>query len=394
MIEEKLTKEEFQKQLGTLLNDDISIILFGAGEIGKRAALRMDYLNIKNKLVCFADNNAEKIGESLERVPILSKSQIKEEYPNAAVIITIGDCNVTNEIEQELRALGFTFFISRQALLHRFGYDGIREKALVKCDDKYFLRQIVVSITEKCTLRCKHCSQLMPRFNSPKNIDADKVVESVKSLLNMVDYVQDVTILGGEPLLHPELAKICTEIGKLKNEGKAKFVSMISNATLVPSMEVLKVLKEYGITLILSDYGRLSKKMKEIQQICEVNGVEWRYSYTSGTNEEKLEYWTAMGKLEKQNLPEIELDRKFENCNSVYDCNMIYDGRYYFCCLSAFLTGLGITTKADDSFDLLNHDIPSEELKEKWREFMFKEKRVIACDYCNPQGRVPVAEQL
>lgn len=394
MIERKLTKEEFQEQLKILLDEDRKIILFGAGEIGKRAALRMDYLNIKNKLLCFADNNEQKAGQTLEGVPILSKLQIKEKYRDATVIITVGDANVAMQIEHNLRELGFTNFISRQALLHRFGYDRTREKALVKCDDKYYLRQIVVSITEKCTLRCKHCSQLMPKFSAPKNTDADKVIDSVKSLLNMIDYVQDVTILGGEPLLHPELPQICTEMGVLKNAGKIKFISIVSNATLMPSKELLKVMKKYGITIILSDYGKLSTKMKEIQQVCEANDVEWRYSYKAGTSEEKLEYWTAMGPLERQNLPEEVLDNKFNNCNSVYDCNMIYDGRYYFCCLAAFLTGLGVTEKSEDSFDLMNKEIPVEELKENWRKFMLEEKRIAACDYCNPQGKVPVAEQL
>lgn len=394
MIEKKLSKAEFESEFEKLFRTDKPIIIFGAGEIGRRAIMRMEYLGLKQNIACLGDNNIDKIGTKLEDILILSKSDISKSYPNAQIVITVGNCEIAQQIKEDLVGMGFQDFISRQALLHRFEFDGHREKALVKHDRDYILRQIVVSITEKCTLRCKHCSQLMPRFEKPIHTDVTTVVESLRRLTNMITYVQDVTLLGGEPLLHPDLPLICEEVGKMKDAGKIKFVNIVSNATIIPNDKLLAVMKKYGITIMFSDYGILSKKMGEAQEACDKAGVQWRYAYAGGKNEEKIQSWSDIGTLEKQNFSEEQINQKFAQCNSVYDCNMLYRGRYYFCSFSAFLTGLGMVEMNDDSFDLMREDISFEEMKKKYHSFMEEEKTINACYYCNMHGEVPVAEQI
>lgn len=332
-------------------------------------------------------------GGGIEDIPIVSKRELAEKYLDACVIVTVGDDNAAAAIQEDLKNRGFQTFLSRQVLLHRFEYDGHREKALVCVQGRYILRQVVVSITERCSLRCKNCAQLMPHFQHPEHMDAEDVVKSVSRLTEMVDYIQDVTILGGEPLVHPHLSQICEQIGKLKEKGKIKFASIVSNATIVPDAGLLAVMKHYGIKIMLSDYGPISVKMAEIQNACDAAGVDWRYAYIGGRNEQKIEYWTAVGDLKKQSLPKEQLDRKFAGCNNVYDCNTIYRGRYYFCSFAAFMTGLGNIEMSDDSFDLMK-ECPIEELKNSWRAFMLEEKTVEACDYCDMHGRVPAAEQI
>lgn len=393
MLECKLGKEEFTKEFRKLFEENRKIVLFGAGEIGMRGVLRLDYLGLKDKIVCFGDNNASKWGNQIEGITVIPKEEILERYPDASIIITVGNQEAAEEIHAQLVDFGFRNFISRQALLHRFEFDGHREKALVCVNGRYILRQTVVSITECCTLRCKNCSQLMPRFQHPQHMETGQVLESISRLTDMVDYIQDLTILGGEPLINPDLPVICEHAGRLAQQGKIKVVSIVSNATLLPKPELLSVMKKYGIKIMLSDYGALSNKMEEIQRACEMAGVEWRYAYSGGRNEEKIHYWSAVGSLERQNLTQEQLDYKFLNCNSVYDCNMIYRGRYFFCCFSAFLTGLGLVEMSDDSFNLLE-DVPADVLREKWHDFMRNEKTIAACDFCNMHGRVPMAEQM
>ncbi|MEG0961766.1 MAG: radical SAM protein [Lachnospiraceae bacterium] len=390
----KLTKEEFTQQFNLLNCKDRPLVIFGAGEIGMRAILRMDYLGWKENIACMGDNNKEKAGTTLEEIPILSMKEIKEKYPNARIVIAVGNTKAAREIENQLKTMGFKEFISRQALLHRYEFDGVREKALAQHNDTFILRQIVVTVTEKCTLKCKNCIQFMPKFKEPKHADKDIVIESVKRLTEMVTYIQDVSILGGEPLMYPYLVQICEEVGKLKLKGKVKFISILSNATLIPREELLKVMKKYNITMILSDYGILSAKMQEIQVLCTKAGVEWRYAYSKGKNEEKIQQWFEIGALEKQNLTLEAKKLKFANCNNVYDCNMIYKGRYYLCSTAAFLTGLGILDISEDSFDLLRNDIPFDKLTHNYLQFMKNEKVIEACNYCNMHGEVPVAEQL
>lgn len=394
MIERRLTKEEFETGFNIICKENRKIILFGAGEIGKRAILRMDYLGLKENILCIADNNQDKIGSMIEGIEIRSKEEIAKQYAGATIIITIGNNEVAEQIKNDLMQLGFYDFLSRQVLLHRFQYDGHREKALVCHGDVYILRQVVVNVTERCTLKCKNCSELMPRFQAPKDADKHKVIESITRLANMVTYIQDVTLMGGEPLMNPEFSQICEAVGRLKNAGKVKFVSIVSNATLVPDKQLLQVMHEYGITIMFSDYGRLSVKMKECIEACEKANVQWRFAYAGGESEEKLQTWSEVGPLVDQHFSEEELKNKFANCNSVYDCNTLYKGGYYFCCFAPSLARLGITKKSADSFDLMREDVSFKELTEEYHRFMQNEKVMDACNYCNMFGCVPAAEQL
>ena len=393
MIEQKLTKEQFTNEFNKLFNADKPIVIFGAEEIGKRAVLRMEYLGLKKSIVCIGDNDKEKVGTCLEGISIYSKEMIKEKYPDACIVITVGNSDIAENIKQELTDLGFHDFISRQALLHRFEFDGQREKALVVRDGKYILRQIVVCITERCTLKCKNCSQLMPKFTHPEDIDTEQVIESIHNLTDSITYVQDVTLLGGEPLMNKNLPQICKAVGELKKKGKIKFINIVSNATIVPNEDLLHVMKEYDIMIMFSDYGKLSANMEKAQQVCKDAGVQWRYAYLGGKNEEKIEYWNELGSLEKRNLTKEQLDNKFKNCNSVYDCNMIYRGRYYFCSFSAFLSGLGIMEPEGNSFDLLNKSITEEERIQGYRRYMEEERTIDGCYHCELIGKVPAAEQ-
>lgn len=393
MIEKKLSKEQFIEEFEKLYHTERPIVIFGAGEIGKRAILRMEYLGLKKQIVCLGDNSQDKIGTYIEDIEILPKDVIRERYPKAQIVITVGDKDAAEAIRKDFVKLGYREFISRQALLHRFEFDGHREKALVYRDGKYILRQIVVSVTERCTLKCKYCSQMMTRFEHPQDMDTHQVVKSIQNLLDCITYVQDLTLLGGEPLMNKELPQICKAAGEMKKQGKIKFISIVSNATIVPGEELLQVMKEYGIMIMFSDYGDLSVNMEKAQRACDEYGVQWRYAYSGGKSEEKIQYWNKMS-TEKTDLTKEQLDNKFARCNSVYDCNMIYRGRYYFCSYSAFLSGLGIMKPEGNSFDLLNSSQTSEERAQEYRRFMEIEKAIEGCYYCNFHGKVPAAEQL
>lgn len=194
--------------------------------------------------------------------------------------------------------------------------------------------------------------------------------------------------------MNRNLTRICKEVGEQKRLGKIKNINIVSNATIVPNPELLEIMHKYGIMIMLSDYGKLSVNMDKIQKACDSADVQWRYAYLGGKNEVKIQYWSEVGDLTRQDFTNEQAAGKFKSCNSVYDCNMIYRGRYYFCSQAAFMAGLGIIKAEDNSFNLLqNYD--SEELKcEAYRRYMTEEDPIDACYYCDMHGQVPAAEQL
>ncbi|SDB60287.1 radical SAM protein [Butyrivibrio sp. INlla16] len=393
MVETKLTKDEFTKEFNKLFENK-PIVIFGGGEIGRRAVLRMEYLGIKDKIVCIGDNNPDKAGQVIEDIPVMTKQQIKEKYPDVRIAITVGNDDVAGEIRNDLEAMGFDDFISRQALLHRFEYDHHREKALVYQNGKYIMRQIVVCVTERCTLRCKNCSQYMPKFKAPKDLDTNVVIESIRNLTDAITYLQDLTLLGGEPLMNKELPRICEAVGELKKKGKIKNINIVSNGTIIPGNDLLDVMNKYGIMIMLSDYGKLSVNMDRVQKACEEKKVQWRYAYLGGKNEVKIQYWSEVGELEDKGYSEEYAVEKFKNCNSVYDCNTLYRGRHFFCSQAAFMSGLGIIDPEKNGYNLLDETMTKEERIIAFRKYMDDEVPIEACHYCDMHGQVPAAEQL
>lgn len=69
---------------------------------------------------------------------------------------------------------------------------------------------IIWDITNKCNLSCKHCSNI-ELINSKNNINN---TSWTKSLDYVSDFVDSVTLLGGEPLLHPEINTILKHLTK------------------------------------------------------------------------------------------------------------------------------------------------------------------------------------
>ena len=61
------------------------IILFGAGQIGKKA---MFYFG-PDKIHCFADNNEKLAGSIIENIPVISFETLKEIYPDYQIVISM-----------------------------------------------------------------------------------------------------------------------------------------------------------------------------------------------------------------------------------------------------------------------------------------------------------------
>lgn len=68
-----------------------------------------------------------------------------------------------------------------------------------------FLGGVEIDLTKRCTLRCKECANLMQYYKKPDRIPGETIRKSVICLLDSVDGIAMLKILGGEPLLEQEL---------------------------------------------------------------------------------------------------------------------------------------------------------------------------------------------
>ena len=81
---------------------------------------------------------------------------------------------------------------------------------------RVYLPRIEVSITTFCSLKCKDCSNLMQFYDKPYHVSAEQVIASIERVLNAIDSLEQLVILGGEPFLHPEFERIINYANKHK----------------------------------------------------------------------------------------------------------------------------------------------------------------------------------
>lgn len=254
--------------------------------------------------------------------------------------------------------------------LYRFRHVTYVEQEKAINPDGFYCRTIDAMVTERCSLRCRDCSNLMQYYKTPKDLDVDALTNSIDIMVEKMDRIAQLRILGGEPFLNKDFVQI---IDKYLNEPKIWQIAIYSNATIFPDEEVLKHLHHKKVAMRMSDYGQLSKKLDTWVEWCEENNVE--YSVT------KMDTWHDCGKLEKHDYSEGMLKAVYATC----DCRnlpTIIDGRLYNCPYAANAANLGAMDAAEvekDGLLLTREGLTSEEID----NFLYRRDYLEGCRYCN-----------
>ncbi len=239
-------------------------------------------------------------------------------------------------------------------------------------NNKLNIPQIEFCITTKCTLKCKDCCALIPQLDKVKRSEMtladfklylDKICDSVDSIRHLV-------ILGGEPLMNPELPEM---LEYAANKEKVFFTQLITNGTMLPNEKLLSVLKRYNnrIYVYMSNYSdnpELTPILKQdaIKALLKENNIKLQ----------KPENWAWLEErgLSSQVFDNVTTQQKFLNCYRT-KCNQVMNGRLDIC--SKATAGREMKLFEDDSIDIIN----SENLKQDLIKF-YQKDFVNACKHC------------
>ena len=164
------------------------------------------------------------------------------------------------------------------------------------------IKSIDIQITEKCSMKCKNCSNLMQYYNKPINSDMDELFLSIDRFMSCVDNIYEFRVLGGDPFMNKDLYKV---VDQLKKYEKVKKIIVYTNARIIPKGANLDCLKHKKVVLDITNYGEgLSTKHDEIIKILKENEI--LYSTTPTT------VWTDSGRV----LPYQEETLDEKNLNS------------------------------------------------------------------------------
>ena len=252
------------------------------------------------------------------------------------------------------------------------------------------IKYVEIVLTTYCTLNCKGCSALMTYYKNSEreNIDLDKNKKAIKRLVEVSNSIDHLRLLGGEPLLYPNLYEILKYTEK---EDKIKRVTIVTNGTInLTDKKMINILKKPKFDVNISDYGKLSCKKEELMNTLNSNNIKYDIRGLDLN-------WRDYGDIIDHKRTNKELKTQMSKCNII--CYSIMDGKLHHCPRSTHGIKLNrIPLLEKDYIDLFDNSINNKILRKKLHKFFYGYVPYIeACKYCNSGTNelkdIPAAEQ-
>jgi len=378
------------------------IILFGAGNLGILTIEAFKNFNIQPDF--FYDNSKNKQNNKFHNIKVLNEDEFKKIPKNSYIIL----CN--NYIDATLDFLKLNNFkeaydCSEILLNYKYNLEDLLKiqeenlhlgplKPLLDHErvinlhvntysdtkknptEKLLIKYLDIVVTERCSMKCIDCSNLMQYYKKPKNSDFNELKFSLERLMKVVDGVYEFRVIGGEPFTNRELDKILSlmiEYDHLKN------IVIYTNAQHIPTGNTLEVLKNPKIKLDITNYKKVNRSAKHDRLIDVLQKNKIKY-VTHIAN-----IWTDSGRIKFRNLKEKDLKKMFMNC-CVNDVLSLLNGKIYRCPFSAGAHNLKAIP--DDKRDIVNIsdvNISDDLIKEQLTSLYTRKDRqdyISACNYC------------
>jgi len=360
------------------------MIIFGAGIVGEATLHACHERGIV--VDCFMD---DRIKGPVAGTEVIRTTELKERYPQARYFYVTSP-NIQDMI-RPLRDMGYTGWKSCGEVLKDFDISEIEFQSINGSNQssrysiehiKYLIRtclhhhanyirpelltvqSVDLIITERCSMKCKDCSNLMAYYEKPENADLNEMLSTIDSFCSKMDEIYEVRVIGGEPFMNKELHLVVEKLTSMEN---IKKVAIFTNATIMPREEQWPSLQHEKVRFFITEYLQ-SRKLQPLIEQLEKRGI----AYVS----EKANGWTECGALEKHERTIKENEAIFTSC-CAKNLATLADGRLYRCPFSA--NAFKLHAVPDYTEDYL---VVSEAGREEIRRFLRGKTYIESCDHC------------
>ena len=377
-----------------LLNKDQTYVIYGADAYGEIALAGLRAKGIEPKY--FLDRKLA--GKELKGIRVLppTKENFNGKYcyivaaggayEEVCNIIKSNGCNdlmnLSDFFNMELDESQFSGK-AKEFWFNRHLYQGLIHKP---SDDEIYIPHVDFCTTEFCSLKCRHCSQLIPYYLSPKIIDLDYSLKCFDRFLEAIDFITEVRVLGGEPFCNVETYKV---VEHLYNHRKIGKVVIYTNGTIVPGERMLKDLNEGMAFVHISDYGASNGKIKKLIQAFEkYSDIKFFVrSYDS---------WMDLGDTSLRDYSKEKLRRVFDSCNQ-RSCKHFHNDKFYSCPRVASLYRMELCGNEGEWVDFSNGNKSVKDFRCLVKDLLDRKLPYEACLRCNGAlyaEQIPAAEQI
>lgn len=228
-------------------------------------------------------------------------------------------------------------------------------------EDHLHTFSITLVINQKCSLKCKCCTSYMNEYPIDKriNVPTERILDDIDKFFEAMDSIGTVTVMGGEPFMHPDLSMI---IKKLTSKNNFGLISIATSGTWPIRAEQLKGLQDKRINVSFSNYEQsISENQKKVMyeniNLLKEHGI----AYTVGIY---LPEWQIPSTLYDLGESEEVMIQKKTNCAPPGRCMQVKNGKLHPCDFGTAVYSLGIADYETDYVDI-EHSKGPEDLRAK-----------------------------
>lgn len=378
------------------------VILWGASYQGKAIGKKLQEKGVS--IDTYWDLRCEEIGEcsGVKVIPPYSPVEDKE---NALVIVCIGNRVIHKRLISILNAKGYKNYIHgdflymgllcpfnretgvaakrcastmecRQVYCHRI--KGILSSHMEK-EEPIFLSSVTLVINQRCSLGCKYCTSYMNQYDKSQKIDfsLERICDDIDAFFDVVDLVGTITVMGGEPFMHPELSQIIEHLCQKTNFG---LISIATSGTYPIQEAQLEGLHDPRVNVSFSNYTEsISDSLKNLYY---ENIEKVRQSGVCYTAGEFSPEWIVPYTLCKKECSVEKMTSLYNRCEHYHQ---IKNGKVHPCDYANSIYSLGVADYPEDYLDL-TQNVEREELKKQMRAYLNK-PYYLSCGHHGEENR-------
>ena len=229
------------------------------------------------------------------------------------------------------------------------------------------LRYVETHLTDHCNLRCKGCGHFSPI--APKWFCVlEDHARDMRQLSRLFSNIETIRLMGGEPLLHPE---VNTFLAATRTYFPRSDIRLVTNGILLQKMShnFWKACKENKIIIDITIYPPYLAQTS-------------MWAETARKHEVKLSTQTAETFFAHMNeCGTSNANTAFENCRSKFYCPFLQKGKLYTCSLPTlihhFNKRYGMSIPSSEYVDIYKPGLKGRDVLE------ILEKPMNTCRYCS-----------
>lgn len=128
-----------------------------------------------------------------------------------------------------------------------------------------YLSYLEFHVADHCNLNCKYCTHYSPLVPEPVFTDYDRFSADLRQLKKYILDIGVIRILGGEPLLNPQLGSF---IELARKTYPYSIITVVTNGLLIDRMNaaLIEVMKENMAFFHISYYPPMQKNINKVQR--------------------------------------------------------------------------------------------------------------------------------